>query len=276
MEFSYQRTYRGPVKMVVLDWAGTTMDYGCYAPAVVFIEVYKRQGIEISMAQARAPMGLHKRDHIEAISQMEEVAQAWEEQHGSPVTEADIDAMFAAFQPLQMAVLAEYADLIPGTLEAVAALRQRRIIIGSTTGYFSAAMELLRGEATRRGYTPDSSVCATEVPAGRPQPWMVLKNMFNTGVYPPEAVVKVGDTKPDISEGLNAGTWTVGLAQTGNEVGLNGDEIAALAPDVLERKVALARDSLAKMGAHYVVDGIWELLPVIDDINIRLARGEKP
>ena len=276
MEFTYQRSYRGPVKMVVLDWAGTTMDYGCYAPAVVFIEVYKRQGIEISMAQARTPMGLHKRDHIKAISQMEEVAQAWEEQHGRSVTEQDIDAMFAAFQPLQMAVLAEYADLIPGTLEAVAALRERGIIIGSTTGYFSEAMELLKGEATSRGYTPDSSVCATEVPAGRPQPWMVLKNMFNTGIYPPEAVVKVGDTKPDISEGLNAGTWAVGLAQTGNEVGLNGDEIAALAPDVLERKVIQARDSLAKMGAHYVVDGIWELLPIIDDINARLARGEKP
>jgi phosphonoacetaldehyde hydrolase len=33
MEFVYRRSYRSPVELVVLDWAGTTMDYGCYAPA---------------------------------------------------------------------------------------------------------------------------------------------------------------------------------------------------------------------------------------------------
>ncbi len=276
MEFVYRRTYRGPVKLVILDWAGTTMDYGCYAPAVVFIEVYKRQGVEISMKQARQPMGLHKRDHIKAISQMEEVADQWRQVHGRPVSEEDIDAMFAEFQPLQLQCLADYADLIPGTLEVIAALRERGILIGSSTGYFTEAMELLKEEAARRGYVPDSSVCATQVPAGRPQPWMVLQNMMNTGIYPPAAVVKVGDTKPDIGEGLNAGVWTIGLAQTGNEMGLNLAEIEALEPEVLERKLAAAREGLARSGAHYVADSISDILPLIDDINARLARGEQP
>ena len=185
MQYVYHRSYRGPVKLVILDWAGTTLDYGCYAPAVVFIEVYRRHGVEITMKQARRPMGLHKRDHIKAISQMEEVAEAWTQVHGRPVTEQDIDDMFIEFQPLQLACLADYADLIPGTLETVAALRERGIAIGSTTGYFFEAMELIREEAARRGYVPDSSVCATQVPAGRPHPWMVLQNMVNTGIYPP-------------------------------------------------------------------------------------------
>lgn len=276
MDFVYRRSYRGPVKLVVLDWAGTTVDYGCYAPAVVFIEVYRRHGVEISMEQARRPMGLHKRDHIEAISQMEEVAEAWKRVHGRPVTGEDIDNMFADFQPLQLECLADYADLIPGTLETVATLRERGILIGSTTGYFTEAMELLREEAAKRGYLPDSSVCATQVPAGRPHPWMVMQNMLNTGVHPPEAVVKVDDTKPGIGEGLNAGTWTIGLAKTGNEVGLNLDEISALPPEVLERKLAAAREGLARSGAHYVVDGISDIVAVIDDINARLARGERP
>jgi len=276
MEFIYRRSYRGPVKLVILDWAGTTMDYGCYAPAVVFVEVYRRHGVEISMEQARRPMGLHKRDHIKAISQIEEVAEAWKKAHGRPVTEQDVDAMFADFQPLQLACLADYADLIPGTLETVAALRERGIAIGSTTGYFTEAMELIKKEAARRGYVPDSSVCATQVPAGRPHPWMVLQNMFNTGIYPPEAVVKVGDTKPDIGEGLNAGVWTVGLAKTGNEMGLNREEIEALDAETRERKLAQAREGLARSGAHYVVDTIADLLPVIDDVDARLARGERP
>jgi phosphonoacetaldehyde hydrolase len=276
MEFVYRRSYRGPVKLVVLDWAGTTMDYGCYAPAVVFIEVYRRRGVEITMEQARRPMGLHKRDHIKALGQYEDVARLWTQAHGCPMNEQDVDGMFADFQPLQLQCLADYADLIPGTLETVAALRERGIRIGSSTGYFTEAMELLKGEAARRGYVPDSSVCATQVPAGRPQPWMVIQNMMNTGVYPPEAVVKVDDTKPGIGEGLNAGTWTIGLAKTGNEVGLNLQELEALTPAELERKLATARDGLAKSGAHYVVDGISDILPVIDDINARLARGERP
>jgi len=276
MEFVYRRSYRGPVKLVILDWAGTTMDYGCTAPAVVFVEVYKRHGVEITMKQARRPMGLHKRDHIKAISQMEEVAEAWTQVHGRPVTEQDVDDMFIEFQPLQLACLADYADLIPGTLETVAALRERGIAIGSTTGYFFEAMELIKEEAARRGYVPDSSVCATQVPAGRPHPWMVLQNMVNTGIYPPEAVVKVGDTKPDIGEGLNAGVWTVGLAKTGNEMGLNREEIEALDAETRERKLAQAREGLARSGAHYVVDTIADLLPVIDDVDARLARGERP
>ena len=276
MEFVYRRSYRGPVKLVILDWAGTTLDYGCYAPAVVFIEVYRRHGVEITMKQARRPMGLHKRDHIKAISQMEEVAEAWTQVHGRSITEQDIDAMFIEFQPLQLACLADYADLIPGTLETVAALRERGIAIGSTTGYFFEAMELIKKEAARRGYVPDSSVCATQVPAGRPHPWMVLQNMFNTGIYPPEAVVKVGDTKPDIGEGLNAGVWTVGLAKTGNEMGLNREEIEALDAETRERKLAQAREGLARSGAHYVVDTIADLLPIIDDVDARLARGERP
>lgn len=276
MEFVYRRSYRGLVKLVILDWAGTTMDYGCYAPAVVFVEVYRRRGVEISMQQARRPMGLHKRDHIRAISQMEEVAEAWREVHGRPVTEGDVEDMFADFQPLQLQCLADYADLIPGTLEAVAALRERGILIGSSTGYFTEAMELLKEEAAKRGYIPDSSVCATQVPAGRPHPWMVMQNMFNTGVYPPEAVVKVDDTKPGIGEGLNAGTWTIGLAKTGNEVGLNLEEINALAPEILARKLANAREGLARSGAHCVVDGIADIVPIVDEINARLARGERP
>jgi len=79
MDFVYQRTYRGPVKGVILDWAGTTMDYGCYAPAVVFVKIYKEFGVEISMEQAREPMGAHKRTHILQISQIEAIRQKWTE-----------------------------------------------------------------------------------------------------------------------------------------------------------------------------------------------------
>ena len=276
MEFTYQRTYRGPLKAIILDWAGTTMDYGCFAPAVVFIEVYKRRGIDITIEQAREPMGAHKRVHIQKISHMEDVAAKWEAKYGNGPTEADVDAMFEEFIPLQLACLAEYADLIPGCVEALEAFRAQGLKIGSTTGYMEEMGKLLLEEAAKRGYTPDSTVCATQVPAGRPAPWMCVQNAMNLQVYPMEAIVKVGDTLPDIDEGINAGMWTVGLALTGNEMGLTEAEVQGLDPEVRQRRLDRAYTRLAQAGAHYVVDAIGDVPPILEDINARLARGERP
>jgi phosphonoacetaldehyde hydrolase len=219
MDFVFQRWYRGPLQALILDWAGTTLDYGCFAPAVVFIEVFRRKGVDITIQQAREPMGAHKKVHIGQIAGNEAVAAAWERVHHRKPGANDVEEMFRDFVPLQLKCLADYADLIPGTLEAVADFRLCGLKVGSTTGYTSEMMALLADEARKRGYVPDSTVCATEVPAGRPHPWMCLQNAMNLQIYPMEAFVKVGDTLPDIEEGLNAGMWTVAVALTGNEMG---------------------------------------------------------
>ena len=276
MDFVYQRSYRGPLKGVILDWAGTTMDYGCYAPAVVFIEVFKRNGVPITIEQAREPMGAHKKVHIRAITRNEEVRKEWQKVHGQAPTEEDVEKMFVDFVPLQCDCLADYAELIPGTLETIDEIRKRGMKIGSTTGYTSEMMEILLKEAEKRGYAPDSTVCASEVPAGRPHPWMCLQNAMNLQIYPMEAIVKVGDTLPDIAEGLNAGMWTIGLAKTGNEMGLTVKEIEELDPQIREQKLNRAYTRMAQAGAHYVVDSISDILPILDDINERLRRGERP
>ena len=277
MSFVYRRTYKGPVKLVIFDWAGTTLDYGCYAPAVVFIEVFKRRGVQITMEQARRPMGLKKLDHIRAISQQDEVAKLWREVHGKQCTEANVQDMFEKdFVPLQVACIADYSKLIPGTIEAVNELKGRGIKIGSTSGYFTEAMEINFREAKKQGYEPDVNACASDVPAGRPEPWMVMSNMQQARVFPPQAVVKIDDTKPGIEEGLNAGTWTIGLSKTGNEVGLNEKELAALSTEEVKRKVDRAAEGLAKAGAHYVVEAIGDVPPLITEIEQRLKMGDKP
>ena len=275
-DFTYRRTYRGPLRGVILDWAGTTLDYGCIAPAIVFQEVFKRKGVEITMQHAREPMGVHKRVHIRAISRIPAVARRWQEVHGKACTEEDVEAMFKDFIPLQLQCLADYADLIPGTLETVAECRKRGYKIGSTTGYTGEMMKLLLGEAARRGYEPDSTVCATDVPAGRPDPWMCLENAKKLGIFPMEAIAKVGDTLPDIEEGLNAGMWTIGLARTGNEIGLNEAEITALDDSEYRQRIERAQNRMRQAGAHYVVDGIGDVMPCLDDIERRLAAGERP
>lgn len=276
MSFTYERRYRGKIQAVLLDWAGTTMDYGCMAPAVVFVEVFKRQGVPITMAEARAPMGAHKRVHIQKISQLDSVRRRWEEAHGRPPGEADVDRMFAEFVPLQLACLSDYSRLIPGTLEVVGAIRARGIKLGSTTGYLREMMEINLRDAKLQGYEPDSTVCASDVPAGRPYPYMCLQNVINLQISPVEACVKADDTVPGIEEGLNAGMWTIGLAMSGNEIGLPLAEVQALAPDERERRRQRAYARMHQCGAHYVVDSIADLMPCLDAIEERLTRGDRP
>lgn len=276
MEFVFRRSYRGPLQAVILDWAGTTVDYGSRAPAMVFVEVFKQQGVAITLEEARGPMGMAKKDHIREITRMAGVAQRWQKAHARPPTEADVEAMYEAFIPLQLECLADYADLIPGMTEAITDFRQRGLKIGSNTGYNREMINILLAAARKQGYEPDSTVCATEVPAGRPEPWMALQNAMEMRVYPPEAIVKIDDTVPGIEEGLNAGMWTIGLVQTGNEIGLSEAEVEALAPEVLQARLEQGYQRLAQAGAHYVVDGIWDVPRILDEIADRLFDGEKP
>jgi phosphonoacetaldehyde hydrolase len=275
-QFTYRREYRGPIKAVILDWAGTTQDHGVFAPAVVFIDVFKKWGVEITMDEARAPMGLFKLDHIRAITRMPSVARRWREIKGRDVNEDDVQGMFADFQPLQVTAMETYATLIPGTVGIVTEMKRRGYKIGSTTGFMRAAADVALREAEKQGYVPDSTVCADEVPAGRPEPWMVLQNMRNLRVFPPSAVVKIGDTKIDIDEGLNAGVWTIGLSATGNYVGRSLEEFEALPFDERRDLVVKADDMLRRQGAHFVVESIRDVLPCLDEIEDRLRRGEQP
>lgn len=276
MDFVFQRSYRGSLQAVILDWAGTIVDYGCFAPAIVFVEAFKQRGIDVSISQVRQPMGLHKRDHIAALLNMESVADQWRAKFGHTYTESELNDLYKEFIPLQLACLADYADLIPGTLEAAAEFRKRGLKIGTTTGYNGEMLQIVRQEAQKRGFIPDCSVSASDVPAGRPQPWMAFLNAQNLGAYPMEAIVKIGDTAPDIGEGLNAGMWTIGVAMSGNEVGLLESQIAQLPANERNRLRQRAFDTLRQAGAHYVVDSIADVPALLPEIEKRLSIGERP
>jgi phosphonoacetaldehyde hydrolase len=236
--------------------------------------VFKRKDVPISIEEARAPMGAHKRVHIQRITELDSVRGRWKEVHGRLPDDNDVSAMFAEFVPLQLECLSTYSALIPGTLEAVANLRSRGIKIGSTTGYLTDMMKINLKDAKRQGYEPDATVCASDVPAGRPHPYMCLQNVIKLGVSTVQACVKIDDTIPGVEEGLNAGMWTIGLAVSGNEVGLPLEQWKALSETEKRLKRERAHTRMWQCGAHYVVDSIADIMPCIDDIQARIRRGE--
>jgi len=275
-EFTYNRAYRGPIKMVVLDWAGTTMDFGCMAPAVVFCKVFEEEGVPISMEEARIPMGAHKKVHIGLITEIPGVRARWTEVKGSEPTEDDVSRMFDRFVPLQEACLSEYSELIPGTLDVINACRERGYKIGSTSGYLPGMLAINLADAQKQGYDPDATFGAGDVPRGRPFGHMVLRNILELDISCVQSVVKIDDTLTGIEEGLNAGGWAIGLAISGNEVGVQHDEWMSFSEEVKQKHRDRIYPTMYQRGAHYVIDSIADLMPCLDDIEARLRRGEKP
>lgn len=257
----------GPFRAVLLDWAGTTVDHGSRAPARVFVEIFQRRGVPITIAEAREPMGRSKRDHIATITRMPRVEAAWREVHGQTPSAVDVDAMYRDFLPLQKAVLAQGSDVIPGIPEAIARCRSLGLRIGSSTGYTRELMEVVAAHAARGGYEPDVIVCSDDVPEGRPAPWMNFQAAERLGVDPMSQVLVVDDTPVGLSAGRNAGCCTVGVSLTGNALGLSVDEVEALSPEELEPRIERIGRELLDAGAHHVIRSVRELPELIASIH---------
>jgi phosphonoacetaldehyde hydrolase len=264
------------LKAVIFDWAGTTVDYGSFAPMGVFVEAFARFDIEVTIAEAREPMGRPKWDHIDAMLRQPRICKLWAQRHGKAPSNEDVDAIYKVFVPMNEDIVHNFADLVPGTVEVTSALRQRGLKIGSTTGYTRSIMERILPLAKAQGYEVDNLVCAGDLPQGRPTPMNMYKCFLDLGVWPASAVVKVDDTGVGIDEGVAAGCWTVGVALSGNEAGLTPKDIATLPAERLAEIRGRASATLRAHGAHYIVDTIADLLPVIDDVDRRIDRGERP
>jgi phosphonoacetaldehyde hydrolase len=264
------------LQAVILDWAGTTVDYGSMAPIRVLQQVFADRGIQVSEEDARRDMGILKKDHIRALLGDPRIRSAWQQEYHHVPSEEDVDELFADFIPQQLECLAQHSTLIPEVIEAVQRLHSRGIKIGSTTGYTRPMLEILLRKAAAQGYVPDCALCPEDVGAGRPFPWMIYENAVRMKVYPLEAVVKVGDTISDIEEALNASTWAVAVAKTGNMLGLTEEQWNALPEREQSGNLQTARRRLSDAGAHYVIDTLADLDRVIHEIEARLHAGEQP
>lgn len=245
--------------LVVFDWAGTLIDFGCRAPLVAFLEAFDAVGVPIRETTARKPMGAHKRDHVREILEDLEVSARVRARLQREPDEALVDAIFEDFARRLPAHLPAHASPIPGAVETLVWLRDRGVRIGSTTGYTRSMMDLLEPTARVAGVSPEFVICADEVPMARPAPWACLRIAEQCGVFPLSRAVKVGDTPADMAEGRNAGMLCVGISATGNEVGLDASAFAALEATDRTERLASAERRLLEAGAHVVLHSVADL-----------------
>lgn len=265
-----------PVKAVLFDLAGTTVDYGSLAPVGAVREVFRSRGVELSSEEARGPMGMAKRDHLLAVAAIPSVAARWGEAHGRPIETADVDAMYSDFLPLQERIIREYSQVIPGVAPAVQRLRQQGVKIGATTGYTRRLLSIVCEQAAEQGFRPDVVLGAEDVPRGRPAPFLIYAAAVQLDVYPLSSIVNVDDTAVGVAAGRNAGCWSVGVSRTGSCVGLSEEEVRMRSPAEIAERVARADERLREAGAHFVVESVAHILPVIHEIERLIACGTHP
>ncbi|GHF89960.1 phosphonoacetaldehyde hydrolase [Thalassotalea marina] len=265
------------IEAVILDWAGTVVDYGSVAPTTIFVEAFKQAyNFDISLAEARVPMGMGKWDHIKTLGQLPSVDQRWQAQFGQSMTDDTVDEIYRTFMPLQKAKVAQHATPIAGALDTIAWLKAQDIKIGSCSGYPREVMEILVPAAAEHGYNPDCWVASDDTVGSRPGPWMALENVQKLGIKDVANCIKFDDSAPGITEGLRAGMWTVGLAVTGNAIGLTESEWRDLSSEEQNALKTKAYTELYQAGAHFVVDSLADAIPVIQHIMANRARQLRP
>ena len=253
------------IKALILDWAGTTIDYGSLAPVRVFMQVFSHFGIDITEEEARGPMGKAKRAHIADVLNLPRITGLWTSIKGVKPTDGDVQDIYENFLPLQKKILAASSKVIPGIPEAIDWCRTHGLKIGSTTGYTRELMDVVIPEAAKAGYSPEVVVCSDEVSEGRPKPWLNFRAAELLGIYPMKQILVVDDTPLGILAGKDAGCFTVAVSKTGNALGLSQDEVNNLDPiDLKVRLAKISRDFL-ESGADYIVETVADLPGLIQE-----------
>src|ERR1700676_5425793 len=259
-------TLKNRFDLVIFDWAGTMVDFGCEAPVNALIEAFAADGIAIDAAIARRDMGKSKVDHVRALLAVLSVADAWRKRFSRACEESDVERLMTRLGPLMRRRAEDASELIPGALEAFQRLRAVGLKIASSTGYTRDMMEPVLARAAAQGYVPEHVVCSGETPAGRPAPLMIYKACAELGVWPLSRVVKVDDTLVGVAEGKAAGAFTVGVA-SGNTLGVSLDAFRALSSSERASRAESARQALLGAGADIAIDSVADLVPALERAN---------
>ena len=256
------------IEAVIFDWAGTTVDYGCFAPVQAFITAFEEYGITPTFDEVREPMGMLKRDHIRTMMNMERIHEEWKRVHGKDFTEEDVEQVYQTSENSILKIVHQFAEPKPYVLETVKYLRDKGIKIGSTTGYTDEMMEIVVPEAAKKGYSPDCWFSPNSVGNfGRPYTYMSFENLKKLEVTAVSAAVKVGDTVADIREGLAAGMLSLGIVEGSSVMGLTEAEYAALSPEEQADRRRKVEEKFLAAGASAVLRNLSELPAYLEGLE---------
>lgn len=256
------------IEAVIFDWAGTTVDYGCFAPVQAFQNAFEAYGLHPTFDEIRQPMGMLKIDHIKTMLDMDSLKKEFQTVYQRSYTDADIHQIYHIFEKELMKGIDKHTKIKPYVIETVQKLRDMGIKIGSTTGYTDMMMKPVLESAKEQSYQPDCwySPDATNH-FGRPYPYMIFKNMMSLNIASVHHVLKVGDTVSDIKEAVNAGVYAVGVIEGSSLMGYSEEEYQLLSPTKKEKAVAKVKQIYVDNGVNAVILNLSELPQLIETLS---------
>ncbi|MGN1317525.1 MAG: phosphonoacetaldehyde hydrolase [Lachnospirales bacterium] len=256
------------IEAVIFDWAGTLVDYGCMAAIETYREIFDKYHIKLSTEEIRRGMGQDKVDHIRDILESERIAKLWFERTGMEPNEGDVSELNRCFQKTIIEKFPYHSEPKEHVKNTIMNLREQGIKIGSTTSYTKEMMDVLVPIAKEKKLEVDVVINSEDIRGqGRPNPFMIFKNMEKLGINSVKSVVKIGDTVNDIKEGVNAGVYSIGVTDGSSEMGLSYEEFEAVSEEEKEQKRRIVTERFKKAGAYYVIHNMKSLLYVINAIQ---------
>ena len=199
------------IELVAFDMAGTTID----DHGLVYVALERcvtDAGATVHPRDLQLWMGTDKVTAIGALLRL----------GGVEPTQSTVSSAFDGFRRI---LAQSYRDLppvaLPGVEGALRELRSRGIRVALTTGFTSEVAEAILhsigwtiGPAVE-GAAPtdllDAVVTTSDVPSGRPAPYLIHRAMERTGVVDVRRVLAAGDTIVDLLAARNAGVIGVGV-----------------------------------------------------------------
>ena len=241
-----------PIKLVVLDMAGTT--------------IRDQKEVETCFAKTCKTVGLHVSDErilaLQGFSKIEVFQLLWSEvmDKNSAAYEQKVVDSYALFCQI-LEDHYEHAEVVPteGCLETLAFLQSKGIAIALNTGFYRKVANIILNKLgwlegmNGDYYNPEGlinlSLTPSEVAKGRPAPDMIYKAMEVFNIQDPKQVIKIGDTPVDLEEGYNA-NCLLSLAVTNgthSEAQLKGFKNDGLLSSISELKNIILNLETAKV-----------------------------
>ena len=142
------------VSCVVFDWAGTTVDFGCFAPLGAFMRVFEEAGAAITAEEARVADGAAEARPRARTAQTAASLRALRGKVRARMERRGRGETLRGLRPGAHEHAEDYCEPIPGVVDTVAELRRMGLKIGSTTGYTKEMMDIVAPGAAARGYAP--------------------------------------------------------------------------------------------------------------------------
>lgn len=270
------------IKCCIFDLGGTIVDKYSITPTISIKKLFEIYKIKLPDDLITEYMGIEKKRHIEIIMDNKNILNNWEKNNDEKFNKIKLNDMFSEYKKIEKDFTLNNMKIIPQTWRCINELKDMNILIGSTTGFDSSQVDLIKYKLETRGIFLDNyeSSCF-EQNIMRPGTEMIMNNLDKLNIEDPKSVLKIDDTNIGIEEGGNAGCLTVGVYRWSSYMNVMSYRESIEVDNIilgdnnnynenyskLVEKKEKSKNKLKESKCHFVVPSVGYVPNIVKDIN---------